>query len=55
MYESADLGFSASECYISPGPLRLLRADNSPTFYSKAVFRLLVTAADVLHSWTVPA
>ena len=43
------------DAYIHGGPLRLLTADNNVVFTSATVLRLLITSADVLHSWTIPA
>lgn len=43
------------ESYLSGGPPRLLSADVSLISTSKLVLRFLVTAADVLHSWALPA
>jgi len=41
--------------YISSGSLRLLTTDTTLYTTSSVVLRLLVTGADVLHSWTVPS
>merc|ERR1739842_289956 len=49
-YESSDLNFSSFESYITSGPIRLLNTDTSLTVNRNIVLRLLVTAADVLHS-----
>jgi len=40
---------------LFPGPLRLLNTDSSLSVTSSSVLRLLVTSADVLHSWTIPS
>jgi len=40
---------------LASGPLRLLSADSSLVTHPSLVLRFLITAADVLHSWTVPA
>lgn len=54
-YESSDLCFFQCESYLFPGPLRLLNTDSSLSVTSSSVLRLLVTSADVLHSWTIPS
>jgi len=54
-YESSDLFESATESYLSSGPLRLLGADASLVLSSQVVLRFLISGADVLHSWTIPA
>ena len=43
------------DSYMSSGPSRLLEVDNSVTTHCFSVVIFLVTAADVLHSWTIPA
>lgn len=43
------------DSYMSPGPLRLLSTDTTLELGSCIVLRLLITGADVLHSWTIPA
>jgi len=55
VYESSDLLSLHSEAYMSSGPIRLLNTDTSLCVNRNIVLRLLVTAADVLHSWTIPA
>jgi len=55
VYESCDTLPTSVESYISSGPLRLLNTDTTLYTSSSVVLRLLVTGADVLHSWTVPA
>lgn len=40
---------------LTPGQYRLLEVDNRAVIPYQAEVRLLVTAADVIHSWTVPA
>ena len=40
---------------LVPGQYRLLEVDNRAIIPYQAEVRLLVTAADVIHSWTVPA
>merc|ERR1711970_1091670 len=49
-YEECDLFSAFTESYLSPGPLRLLDTDSCFHFQSHLVLRLLITAADVLHS-----
>jgi len=43
------------DAYISPSPYRLLDCDHRVLFPTRTNVRVLVTAADVLHSWTIPA
>ncbi len=40
---------------LKPGQLRLLEVDNQVIVPVKTTVRLLFTAVDVLHSWTVPS
>jgi len=40
---------------LAPSPTRLLGTGSSLCIYSTSVLRFLVTAADVLHCWTIPA
>nr|AEW43238.1 cytochrome oxidase subunit II [Prosellodrilus biauriculatus] len=40
---------------LSPGDYRLLEVDNRMVVPMKLEVRMLITAADVIHSWTVPA
>nr|YP_009476695.1 cytochrome c oxidase subunit 2 [Proteomonas sulcata]AVM81188.1 cytochrome c oxidase subunit 2 [Proteomonas sulcata] len=40
---------------LSPGQLRLLDVDNRVVLPTNTHVRVLVTAADVLHSWAVPS
>lgn len=40
---------------MSSSPSRLLGTGSSLCVYSSSVLRFLVTAADVLHCWTIPA
>jgi len=54
-YEGADLTSFQFDSYMSPGPLRLLSTDTTLELGSCIVLRLLITGADVLHSWTIPA
>jgi len=41
--------------YLSSGPLRLLNTDCCLSVFRSIVLRFLITSADVLHSWTIPA
>lgn len=50
VYESADAVFLQYDSYLRSGPVRLLSADTSLIVNNNIVLRLLVTAADVLHS-----
>lgn len=40
---------------LKPGQMRLLEVDNQIILPVKTTVRLLFTAADVIHSWTVPS
>jgi len=40
---------------MASAPSRLLGTSSSLICYSTSVLRFLVTSADVLHSWTIPA
>jgi len=40
---------------MASSPSRLLGTRSSLCVYSTSVLRFLVTAADVLHCWTIPA
>jgi len=55
VYESYDASLSLTHSYIRSGPLRLLNTDTSVVLTAQLVLRFLITAADVLHSWTIPA
>lgn len=54
-YEATDLGACSFESYLSSRTPRLLGTDTSLLLPRQLVLRLLITAADVLHSWSVPA
>jgi cytochrome c oxidase subunit 2 len=62
-YEFLDLDFQAREfdAYMVPtedlskGEFRLLTADNMLTLPKSIPIKLLITSADVLHSWAVPS
>lgn len=53
-YEYSDFFFSEVDSYMIPSPLRLLDCDNRLLLPAHTPVRVLVTSADVLHSWTVP-
>merc|ERR1712154_278423 len=57
VYEADSLIYSniRTESYLSPSPSRLLGTTFSLSVSSSSVLRFLVTAADVLHCWTIPA
>nr|WNH38175.1 cytochrome c oxidase subunit II [Cetostoma regani]BAH15236.1 cytochrome c oxidase subunit II [Cetostoma regani] len=53
-----DLGFDSYMIPtndLSPGQFRLLEADNRMVVPVESPARILITAEDVLHSWTVPS
>jgi len=54
-YEFSDFNRADYDAYMSESPYRLLDCDNRVLVPGAAPLRVLVTAADVLHSWTVPA
>ena len=60
-YEYSDFGTIEFDSYMTPensletGDFRLLEVDNRVILPYLTQVRLLVTAADVIHSWTVPA
>nr|AGO50129.1 cytochrome c oxidase subunit II [Kamimuria wangi] len=60
-YEFSDFDSIEFDSYMTPysemseGGFRLLDVDNRAVLPMNAQIRVLVTAADVLHSWTVPA
>jgi len=45
----------STDAYLCSGPLRLLSTSSYLDVPSSVVLRFLITSADVLHSWTVPA
>ena len=53
-YEYSDFFSSEIDSYMVPSPLRLLDCDNRLLLAAQTPIRVLVTSADVLHSWTVP-
>lgn len=55
VYEATDSQLYSFDSYLTSGPSRLLEADSSLITHNRLVLRLLVTAADVIHSWTIPA
>nr|AFE62816.1 cytochrome c oxidase subunit II [Liobagrus obesus] len=60
-YEYTDYEILASDSYmvptqdLSPGQSRLLETDHRMVIPMESPIRVLVSAEDVLHSWTVPA
>jgi len=54
-YESTDLSLGSCDSYLCSGPFRLLSTSSYLDVHSSVVLRFLITSADVLHSWTVPA
>lgn len=60
-YEYSDFPAVEFDSYITPtaeletGQFRLLEVDNRTVLPTNIEVRVLVTAADVIHSWTVPA
>jgi len=65
-YEYSDYATIAGDTYnfdsymistedLTPGAFRLLEVDNRVVLPINTYIRLLVTAADVLHSWAVPS
>lgn len=59
-YEFPDQGINFDSYMIKdedlkPGQLRLLEVDNPLMLPTDTVVRILVTSADVLHSWAVPS
>jgi cytochrome c oxidase subunit 2 len=47
--------YMVAEDDLEPGQLRLLEVDNRVVLPTKTHVRVLVTSADVLHSWAVPS
>jgi len=43
------------ESDLEKGELRLLEVDKAPTLPADTHIRLLITSADVIHSWTIPS
>lgn len=60
-YEYSDFANVEFDAYITPydelssGEFRLLEVDNRTVLPTNIEVRVLITAADVIHSWTVPA
>nr|VFU78896.1 cytochrome c oxydase subunit 2 [Proasellus coxalis] len=60
-YEYSDFSSTEFDSYmvptadLAPGDFRLLEVDNRVTLPQSFQIRLLVTASDVIHSWTVPS
>lgn len=53
-YEYRDLRDVEFDAYMTASPYRLLDCDHRILFPTHTPLRVLVTAADVLHSWTIP-
>ena len=53
-YEYSDIFESEIDAYMSSSPYRLQDCDHRLLVPAHTPIRVLVTAADVLHSWTVP-
>jgi len=53
-YEYSDFSDSEFDAYITESPYRLLDCDHRILLPTETPVRVLITAADVLHSWTVP-
>jgi len=45
----------STDSYLISSPLRLLGADSTLPLTAQLVSRLVITGADVLHSWSLPA
>lgn len=60
-YEYSDFSNIEFDSYITPtedlkeGEFRLLEVDNRAVLPIQTEIRILVTAADVIHSWTIPS
>lgn len=54
-YETSDISPTLFDSYMVSGPLNRLSTDTSLIVSRALNVRFLVTAADVLHSWSVPA
>lgn len=58
-YEYPDFNNKEFDAYITQwensNNFRLLDVDNRTTLPIKTIVRILVTAADVIHAWTIPA
>jgi cytochrome c oxidase subunit 2 len=58
MVSSKDVNFDSymvAEDDLKVGGLRLLEVDNRLALPIRTNIRLIITAVDVLHSWTIPA
>ena len=53
-YEYSDFNDSEFDAYITKSPYRLLDCDHRILIPTETSIRVLITAADVLHSWTIP-
>ena len=54
-YEYSDFNDSEFDAYMTKSPYRLLDCDHRILIPTETSIRVLITAADVLHSWTIPA
>lgn len=58
-YEYSDFPNIEYDSYMAPtrprSPYRLLETDNSVVLPTNAQIRIITTATDVIHAWTVPA
>ena len=53
-YEYSDFNDSEFDAYMTKSPYRLLDCDHRILIPTETSIRVLITAADVLHSWTIP-
>ena len=53
-YEYSDYNNLEFDSYITKSPYRLIDTDHRIVLPTWSYIRILVTAADVLHSWTLP-
>ena len=53
-YEYSDFNDSEFDAYITKSLYRLLDCDHRILIPTETSIRVLITAADVLHSWTIP-
>jgi len=53
-YEYSDFNDTEFDAYMTKSPYRLLDCDHRILIPTETPVRVLITAADVLHSWTIP-
>ena len=53
-YEYSDFNDTEFDAYMTKSPYRLLDCDHRILIPTETPIRVLITAADVLHSWTIP-